>query len=762
MRKHHKNIYPALKLITLWTLPVVLMLLFSGCKPGEENEKPVPVTPPIDLSGVWGGTWSGYDPTIGPVSGNWEAELSQNDTAVSGFGSLSGDVDCTDGSMTGSLDKQYVITGRLIREPCGTNEWVITALSLLNKEVSGLWTKPSVSGEGAFTGILVATQNGPRIRHFYPPGGLPGTIVAVTGDRFATDPAAAHTLGFNGIPAASLQVRDTTRIVTNVPAGAILGPLSLTTTMGTDIDTAQSVLSFNTLVTYPQPETITSSINVDSALRDVAITPNNRRAFITYRSNNNVTMVDVATATKLGDNNIGATAQAVVTSPDSKYAYVSTANEILVLHAGLNIILDRIPVLGGNITVDNPDGLAITPDGMNLLVSENNPGGEVSIININNKNLVGSISFGMGGTPYGIDVSPDGLHAYIAVHGLDQVKEYNLETYAVTNTINVGTNPTGLAILPDGSKLYVTNSADNTVTVIDLASKTVLPVSPILVGAYPMDIAASPDGARVYTADYSSHSVTAIDTITDAIVPTFISSGLANPTSISILPDGLRGYVTNSSSSILGQIGGPATLTVYKSGSGSGTVTSSPEGILCGSKCRAEFPVDTVVTLTAKDYSIFNGWSGDCTGTSNTVTIAMDSLKNCTASFSNNYGGGGTYGGGTYYYCFIATAAYGSYLDPNVHVLREFRDNYLLTNAPGRAFVDWYYEYSPPVAEFISQHEIIRFAVRFMLTPVVYGVKYPFITLLLLLSVITALLWQRYSRQKETEGLKIERCYRVA
>ena len=62
--------------------------------------------------------------------------------------------------------------------------------------------------------------------------------------------------------------------------------------------------------------------------------------------------------------------------------------------------------------------------------------------------------------------------------------------------------------------------------------------------------------------------------------------------------------------------------------------------------------------------------------------------------------------------CFIATAAYGTDRAKELDILREFRDEVLLPNSLGARFVSLYYKTSPPVAHFISQHEVLKAAVR--------------------------------------------------
>ncbi len=69
--------------------------------------------------------------------------------------------------------------------------------------------------------------------------------------------------------------------------------------------------------------------------------------------------------------------------------------------------------------------------------------------------------------------------------------------------------------------------------------------------------------------------------------------------------------------------------------------------------------------------------------------------------------------------CLIATAAYGSPLHPHVKILREFRDRYLMPSKIGRVLVDFYYKYSPFVADLIAKYKLLKLGIRISLVPLV-------------------------------------------
>jgi hypothetical protein len=105
-------------------------------------------------------------------------------------------------------------------------------------------------------------------------------------------------------------------------------------------------------------------------------------------------------------------------------------------------------------------------------------------------------------------------------------------------------------------------------------------------------------------------------------------------------------------------------------------------------------------------------------------------------------------------YCFVATAAYGSYDHPQVRILREFRDEVLLSSRLGQVLVLGYYGASPGPAAWLARHGALRPAARALLWPVTLGAAAYLYTsagqkLLFLGGLVVLLcLWRRRSERR--------------
>jgi uncharacterized repeat protein (TIGR01451 family) len=170
-----------------------------------------------------------------------------------------------------------------------------------------------------------------------------------------------------------------------------------------------------------------------------------------------------------------------------------------------------------------------------------------------------------------------------------------------------------------------------------------------------------------------------------------------------------------------------------------------------GLRCTfASLPAGASITVNAKSGNLdFNNSKYVTLSfvlSSSDTDYATDNNQQATSLYiprtpdCSAYDGSGGSGG-----CFIATAAYGSMLEPHVVALRQFRDQYLRRTAVGRAFIRLYYRYSPPIAATIARHDWLRVLVRALLAPIVFAVEFPLLAAALG-SLATALALRRYRR----------------
>ena len=121
-------------------------------------------------------------------------------------------------------------------------------------------------------------------------------------------------------------------------------------------------------------------------------------------------------------------------------------------------------------------------------------------------------------------------------------------------------------------------------------------------------------------------------------ITTAFGTGAEAARAVALQPDGklvAAGYASNGSDPdfAIARYANGSTLTVAKAGSGSGTVTSTPNGIDCGATCAAGFDAGPItLTATPSAGSHFAGWSGACSGTG-ACTLTMDGDHAATATF---------------------------------------------------------------------------------------------------------------------------------
>lgn len=220
---------------------------------------------------------------------------------------------------------------------------------------------------------------------------------------------------------------------------------------------------------------------------------------------------------------------------------------------------------------NSPNGITITPDGNFAYVANNNndglvDGNTVSVLNLKTNQRIATITDSSFNEPYTVTINADGTKAYITNSGGTTITIIDIATNAVIGTITGFDGPSGMVITPDGKTAYVNNygssagvgSGNSTiVNIVDLETETI--TGTITVGLAPASIAIRPDGLFVYTINYvtgnpGTGTISIIQTSDNTVVGTI--PGFFGPFGIVINSDGTKAYVTNFGSNNFSPLSG--------------------------------------------------------------------------------------------------------------------------------------------------------------------------------------------------------------
>ena len=285
--------------------------------------------------------------------------------------------------------------------------------------------------------------------------------------------------------------------------------------------------------------------------------------YVTNSSGGSVTVIDTPTNTVVttislcGDCSPQPAGLAV--TPGGKFVYVAEQGRgsVAVINTTTNTIIKTItlPTFGCVSCFSSPVGVAVTPDGSRVYVTD--VGLElIDVIDTATNTVVfpptneeGDIS-SLNGP---IAITPDGSAAFYTF-GSGSVGRFDTGTNNHTTTLTVGNGPAGIAITPNGGFIYVSNTGDNTVSVIPNTPPnfggggfpTAYPTVSLPPGSSPGSMAITPDGKFGYVVNRGTGTVSAISTATNTVATTISGFTCLDPLNqIAITSDGTKAYVAD-------------------------------------------------------------------------------------------------------------------------------------------------------------------------------------------------------------------------
>jgi YVTN family beta-propeller protein len=243
------------------------------------------------------------------------------------------------------------------------------------------------------------------------------------------------------------------------------------------------------------PDTlITAAVAVGDIPSHVAFNPAGTRAYVANQGSNNVSVVNVASGTVIGNVPVSSDAWNVIVSPNGATAYATTDQGSLYFIATASNTAPAPLVLSAG---DALRGLALHPGGGTLYVAGRNTG-RIYVVNTVSRGVVDTII--VSGVPQRMAVSASGTELYVANEGAG-VNFVNLLNGSVF-TMPLAAGAYGLALSPDDAQLYVTVPDLGMLMIIDRAQRT--KVDSLMLGGRPRTVAFSRLGESAVVSNENS------------------------------------------------------------------------------------------------------------------------------------------------------------------------------------------------------------------------------------------------------------------
>ena len=210
---------------------------------------------------------------------------------------------------------------------------------------------------------------------------------------------------------------------------------------------------------------------------NIAVSRSGKYAAITNngQSIQSIQLIDTKAGRELDSVEIGTAWGGIAFTADEKFLYASGGNDNWIIRYGIKnnkLVNDDTIRLGERVTGKvSPTGIAID-DKKQLLYVVTKENNSLYVIDLRNKAILHQLPLSSEG--YTCLLSPDKKELYISSWGNKKIMVFNTDASNFSDSVLVGDHPNDLCISGNGQYLYVANSIDNSVSVIDIRKRKVL------------------------------------------------------------------------------------------------------------------------------------------------------------------------------------------------------------------------------------------------------------------------------------------------
>jgi YVTN family beta-propeller protein len=213
------------------------------------------------------------------------------------------------------------------------------------------------------------------------------------------------------------------------------------------------------------------------------ITPDGRFIYTASMGSEKIHVVDARSGTTLESIELGSISHHSAVSPDGRYVYVA-ADRVVVIDTASNEVIERIA------TEEPPFYLEFTPDGRLLYAL--GIGSSIAVIDPSENKVVDTVRMPARSVMGHSAFRPDGKELYVTNDADDMVSVIDVASNKAVASIPVGTGPHGIATSADGRYAFVANRGGTTLSIIDTESRAV--VATREVGRRPEHVSGAPSG----------------------------------------------------------------------------------------------------------------------------------------------------------------------------------------------------------------------------------------------------------------------------